>query len=57
MQLEAFFGYWTQSAGYELYDMEQGVFSTSSSVEFVEEVFPGKEMVSELEDLLVSEER
>ena len=54
MQLEAFFGYWTQSAGYELYDMEQGVFSTS--VEFVEEVFPRKEMISELEDVLVHEE-
>jgi hypothetical protein len=49
--------YSTNSPDYELYDLEQGVFFTASSVEFVEEVFPGKEMVSELEDLLVSEER
>ena len=51
-----FVGYSNQSPGYELYDLEQGVFFTASSVEFVEEGFPGKEMISELEDLLVHEE-
>ena len=51
-----FVGYSYESPGYELYDLEQGTFFTASSVDFVEDVLPGKDMVYELKDFLVQEE-
>jgi hypothetical protein len=51
-----FVGYSTEPPGYELYDLEQGVFFTASSIDFFEGVFPRIEMISELKDLLVHEE-
>ena len=49
-------GYSSISPGYELYDLGKGIFFTASSVQFVEDVFPAKDMKSELEGLLVYEE-
>jgi len=42
-----------ESPRYELYDPEQGTFFTASSVDFVKDVFPGKDMVDELKDVLI----
>lgn len=45
-----FVGYATESPGYELYDLVKGVFYTSGSVEFDENVFPSDQMQENLRE-------
>ena len=40
-----------------MYNLGQGTFFTTSSVDFVEDLFPGKDMVDELKDFLVHEKK